>query len=115
MDRIILVNEGKILADLHPDELLSTTLLTDNGIREPLYVTAMRYAGIEITPFKKPSHVNSLILDQADQKMLQNWFHQKELSDPSGTPEPLLEIKNLSFGYTRNHPTLKDVTITIYK
>ena len=115
VDRIILVNEGKILADLHPDELLSTTLLTDNGIREPLYVTAMRYAGIEIAPFKKPSHVNSLILDQADQKMLQNWFHQKDLSNPSGTPEPLLEIKNLSFGYTRNHPTLKDVTLTIYK
>ena len=115
VDRIILVNEGKILADLPPDELLSTTLLTDNGIREPLYVTAMRYAGIEIAPCKKPSHVNSLILDQTDQKMLQNWFHQKELSEPSGTPEPLLEIKNLSFGYTRNHPTLKDVTLTIYK
>jgi len=115
VDRIVLVNEGKILADLHPDELLSTTLLADNGIREPLYVTAMRYAGIEIVPCKKPSHVNSLLLDQTDQKMLQNWFHQKELSDPSGTPEPLLEIKNLSFGYTRNHPTLKDVTLTIYK
>ena len=115
VDRIVLVNEGKILADLPPDELLSTTLLADNGIREPLYVTAMRYAGIEIAPCKKPSHVNSLILDQTDQKMLQNWFHQKELSEPSGTPEPLLEIKNLSFGYTRNHPTLKDVTLTIYK
>ena len=115
VDRIVLVNEGKILADLHPDELLSTTLLADNGIREPLYVTAMRYAGIEIAPCKKPSHINSLILDQTDQKMLQNWFHQKELSEPSGTPEPLLEIKNLSFGYTRNHPTLKDVTLTIYK
>lgn len=115
VDRIVLVNEGKILADLHPDELLSTPLLADNGIREPLYVTAMRYAGIEIAPCKKPSHINSLILDQTDQKMLQNWFHQKELSEPSGTPEPLLEIKNLSFGYTRNHPTLKDVTLTIYK
>lgn len=115
VDRIVLVNEGKILADLHPDELLSTTLLADNGIREPLYVTAMRYAGIEIAPCKKPSHINSLILDQTDQKMLQNWFHQKELSEPSGTPEPLLEIKNLSFGYTRNHSTLKDVTLTIYK
>lgn len=46
VDRIILVNEGTILADMTPDELLSTSLLADNGIREPLYVTAMRYAGI---------------------------------------------------------------------
>lgn len=49
VDRIVLVNEGKILADMTPDELLSTSLLADNGIREPLYVTAMRYAGIDIT------------------------------------------------------------------
>ena len=49
VDRIILVNEGTILADMTPDELLSTSLLADNGIREPLYVTAMRYAGIDIT------------------------------------------------------------------
>ena len=42
VDRIVLVNEGKILADMHPDELLATSLLAENGIREPLYVTAMR-------------------------------------------------------------------------
>ena len=42
VDRIILVSEGRILADLHPDELLATDLLADNGIREPLYLTAMR-------------------------------------------------------------------------
>ena len=53
VDRIILVSEGRILADLHPDELLATDLLADNGIREPLYLTAMRYAGITLTPEKK--------------------------------------------------------------
>ena len=50
VDRIILVNEGTILADLRPDELLATHMLAENGIREPLYLTAMRYAGIAITP-----------------------------------------------------------------
>lgn len=52
VDRIILVSEGTILADLHPDELLATDLLADNGIREPLYLTAMRYAGITLAPEK---------------------------------------------------------------
>ena len=42
MDRIVLVNDGTILADLTPDELLSTNLLRDNGIREPLYITVMQ-------------------------------------------------------------------------
>ena len=64
VDRIILVNEGTILADMTPDELLSTSLLADNGIREPLYVTAMRYAGIDITKEKRPAHVDSVVLNE---------------------------------------------------
>ena len=68
VDRIVLVNDGTILADLTPDELLSTSLLSDNGIREPRYVTAMRYAGIEITKEKKPAHVDSVVLDGTDRK-----------------------------------------------
>lgn len=54
VDRIVLVNDGTILADLRPDELLSGSLLAENGIREPLYVTALRYAGVDITPDKHP-------------------------------------------------------------
>ena len=63
VDRIILVNEGTILADLRPDELLATHMLAENGIREPLYLTAMRYAGIAITPEKRPAHVDTVVLD----------------------------------------------------
>ena len=65
VDRIVLVNEGRILADLRPDELLSGALLAENGIREPLYITAMRYAGIDITPAKRPAHVDSVVLADA--------------------------------------------------
>ena len=66
VDRIVLVNGGTILADLRPDELLSGSLLAENGIREPLYVTALRYAGVDITPDKHPAHVDSLVLDDTD-------------------------------------------------
>ena len=61
VDRIILISEGRILADLHPDELLATDLLVENGIREPLYLTAMRYAGITLAPEKKPSHADGMV------------------------------------------------------
>lgn len=74
VDRIILMNDGQILADLSPDELLASNLLIENGIREPLYVTAMRYAGIEITAQKKASHVDSVVLDEEDTKKLNQWF-----------------------------------------
>ncbi len=115
VDRIVLVNEGRILADLTPDELLSTSLLKDNGIREPLYISAMRYAGVEITKDKKPCHVDSVVLGETDKKKIQDWFQAQSLPKSEEEGEKLLEVKNLSFGYTKEHQTLRDVTLTINK
>lgn len=115
VDRIVLVNEGTILADLTPDELLSTNLLRDNGIREPLYITAMRYAGIDITKEKKPAHADSVVLDESDQKKLRNWFSAQPFSPKEPEGAPLLEVKNLSFGYNKGQQTLKNVSLSVKK
>ena len=115
VDRIVLVNEGRILADLTPDELLSTSLLKDNGIREPLYISAIRYAGVEITKDKKPCHVDSVVLSETDKKKIQDWFQAQSLPKSEEEGEKLLEVKNLSFGYTKEHQTLREVTLTINK
>ena len=115
VDRIVLVNDGTILADLTPDELLSTNLLRDNGIREPLYITAMRYAGIDITKEKKPAHADSVVLDESDQKKLRNWFSAQPFSPKEPEGAPLLEVKNLSFGYNKGQQTLKNVSLSVKK
>ena len=115
VDRIVLVNEGRILADLRPDELLSGSLLAENGIREPLYVTAMRYAGIAVTPEKHPAHIDSVVLDKADTARLHSWFQAEPLPAPKPAPEPLLEVKNLCFGYSRGQHTLQNVSFSIGK
>ena len=115
VDRIVLVNEGRILADLRPDELLSGSLLAENGIREPLYLTAMRYAGIAVTPEKHPAHIHSVVLDEADTARLHSWFQAEPLPAPKPAPEPLLEVKNLCFGYNRGQHTLQNVSFSIGK
>ena len=113
VDRIILVNEGTILADLRPDELLATHMLAENGIREPLYLTAMRYAGIAITPEKRPAHVDTVVLDDADTARLHKWFHALPLPEPAPAPEHLLEVRGLGFGYTKGQSTLHDISFSI--
>ncbi|MDD6649063.1 MAG: ABC transporter ATP-binding protein [Subdoligranulum variabile] len=115
VDRIVLINEGRILADLCPDELLSSSLLAENGIREPLYVTAMRYAGIAVTPEKHPAHIHSVVLDEADTARLHSWFQAEPLPAPKPAPEPLLEVKNLCFGYNKGQHTLQNVSFSIGK
>ena len=115
VDRIVLVNDGTILADLRPDELLSGSLLAENGIREPLYVTALRYAGVDITPDKHPAHVDSLVLDGADTQKLRDWFTARPRPAAQPEREPLLEVKGLSFGYQKGQQTLRDVSFSIGK
>ena len=113
--RIVLVNDGTILADLRPDELLSGSLLAENGIREPLYVTALRYAGVDITPDKHPAHVDSLVLDDTDTQKLRDWFTARPRPAAQPEREPLLEVKGLSFGYQKGQQTLRDVSFSIGK
>ena len=115
VDRIVLVNGGTILADLHPDELLSGSLLAENGIREPLYVTALRYAGVDITPDKHPAHVDSLVLDDTDTQKLRDWFTARPRPAAQPEREPLLEVKGLRFGYQKGQQTLRDVSFSIGK
>ena len=115
VDRIVLMGDGKILADLHLDELLSTRLLEENGIREPLYLTALRYAGVELVPAKKPAHVDSVVINEADRKKMTDWFWSRPAAEAEKEHEPLLEVRNLTFGYERGRQTLRDVSLTIHK
>ena len=115
VDRIVLVNEGRILADMRPDDLLSGSLLAENGIREPLYLTAMRYAGIAVTPEKHPAHINSVVLDEADTARLHSWFQAEPLPAPKPAPKPLLEVRDLCFGYNKGQHTLQNVSFSIGK
>ena len=73
MDRIVLVHEGEIVADMPVASLLSGNLLLRHGIREPLYLTALRYAGVEIREDLHPEHVNSLQLKQEDKEQVRRW------------------------------------------
>ena len=115
VDRIVLVNEGRILADMRPDDLLSGSLLAENGIREPLYLTAMRYAGIAVTPEKHPAHIDSVVLDKADTARLHSWFQAEPLPARKPAPEPLLEVRDLCFGYNKGQHTLQNVSFSIGK
>ena len=113
VDRIILVSEGEIVADMRPDDLLSTDLLARHGIREPLYLTALRYAGVEITPEKKPQHIADMILSSADAQRVRAWFASAPAAPSSAAKPPLLEVKDLCFGYTPPQQNLADVSFTV--
>ena len=113
VDRIVLMSEGEIVADMRPSELLAGELLAQNGIREPLYLTALRYAGVDITPEKRPEHVDSLVLDDADAGRVRAWYQAGAPEPPPPERPALLEVRGLGFGYTRDRRVLTDVSFSV--
>lgn len=112
IDRIIVMNDGRIVADCDAHELVSSDILKANGIREPLYVTALKYAGVNVTADMKPGHIYTLDTKGEEEKV-RNWYRSisKEIAPLSKVP--ILQMKDISFAYDRKHPLLKDINFTI--
>ena len=113
VDRIVLMGGGRILADCSPDELLSGPLLRENGIREPLYLTALKYAGVEIRPEKRPWSIREILLDEGDQALLRAWNDSRAAPPAPAEREALLSVRDLSFRYDNGFEALKDISVDI--
>lgn len=113
-DRIVVVGNGGIVADMSPDELLATNILEEQGIREPLYVTALKHAGCQITEESIPSDIRRMHLE-AYQESVKAWFQQTTISKPLPDREVILEVNGLNFAYQPGEPVLQDISFQIHK
>lgn len=114
VDRIVVVGDGRIVADVRPDELLTGPVLKEQGIREPLYITALKYAGCRIDKADLPQHIESMNLLPYKEKV-QNWYDKVQLTKKTPNREPALEIRDLSFSYTPGQPVLSHIDFSIFR
>lgn len=108
VDKIVLVNDGHILFDGDPDSLLKTDLLMENGIREPLYITALKDLGVDIEAMDNLSRI-------ADLKLPQITLESHGFADKQSTKAPLLSVQNLTFAYQKDQPVLKGMILDVHK
>lgn len=113
VDRIIVMQEGQIISDSTPQKLLTSDTLAQMGIREPLYISAMRYAGLDLANFHP---IDSLAnLDLAIQKeKFQNWQKAQSQKILSQQTNPLLELDHISCGYGQKL-ILKNLSMSIHQ
>ena len=114
VDRIIVVGDGRIVADVRPAKLLAGEILKEQGIREPLYITALKYAGCQINEADLPQHIETMNLSPYRENV-QNWYGKVKLTKKIQDREPALEIKDLSFAYTPGQPVLSHIDFSIAK
>ncbi|HJC57322.1 MAG TPA: ABC transporter ATP-binding protein [Candidatus Eisenbergiella intestinipullorum] len=114
VDRIIVVGEGEIVADMKPDELLCTDVLEKEGIREPLYITALKHAGCTVKPESLPQHIETMDLAPYREKV-RGWFQKAQLPPARRGTEPMLEVEALDFSYVPGQKVLQNINFRIEK
>ncbi len=113
VDRVVLMREGRIIADMSPDRLLAGGLLTENGIREPLYVTALKYAGVDITSDLHPHSIRTLTLSEEEKERVRAWFRAAPPSPPKPERPVLLDARDIRFSYDNGRPALDGVSVQV--
>ncbi|MGR5310860.1 ABC transporter ATP-binding protein [Photobacterium damselae] len=114
VDRIIMMERGEIVADLTPNQLLASSLLAEHGIREPLYLTALKEAGCDITEQDNPAYFNQMPLEKF-KPQVEHWFTQAKLPEHQTSQEVLLSLNNLAYSYDGERQTLQNVSFDVHK
>ena len=109
VDRILLVNDGELLFNGSPDELLSSTLLLENGIREPLYVTVLRQLGFDTRSAQNLSQLDAL--DLSDLALPDRVLKDKRDS----SSDSILKVEGLSVSYGDSPAIIEDLYFSLKK
>lgn len=114
VDRVIVMDKGEIIADTTIDEIIRKDILRKVGIREPLYLTALRYADCEINDTLKLKNIETLELGEYKEK-LKDWYENIEVYESDENQNPILELDNICFSYNNENQILKNVSFKINK
>ncbi|MDD6045335.1 MAG: ABC transporter ATP-binding protein [Clostridia bacterium] len=115
VDRVILVNDGRIAADMPPDQLLCSSLLGDTGLREPLYITALKYAGVRLTPDMHLANIQKIQLNDDAKAKVRSWFKATPAAPGKEPGEILLQAEGVRFAYPNGKEALSGIDFSLRK
>lgn len=114
VDRIVVMDKGEIVVDTTPNELLSSNTLSEIGVREPLYITALKYANCDINPKLNLSNIKTLDCSACKCKV-NTWYESANKAIQKSKTNTILEFDKVSFSYGNEKQVLKDLSFKIDK
>lgn len=117
IDRVLVIDEGRLVADTTPTELLKSNILNNVGIREPLYLNAMKYAGLDISSFPVLGKFSDVSLANDQLIQVEKWAENISIDKRLNLKDTILEVDQVDFFYdeTVNPKTLSDISFSIQK
>ena len=112
IDRVIMLQDGRIVTDMDAHSLVCSNLLKENGIREPLYITALKYAGVNVTCDMLPGYISTLKTTNCSQA-LYTWHNAIHEKAPKNENPSILQMEHVSFSYDGVRPVLQDICFDI--
>ena len=112
-DRIMVVDEGQILMDTSPSEILKSDILEKIGVRKPLYINTLQYAGLDLSKITNLGSFENTDLNQDQLDLVKNWADKIKISKELRENNEILRVDKLSFAYEKNNQILDDVNFTI--
>lgn len=114
VDRIIVLEKGRIIFNGSPAKLLKENLLLETGIREPLYLSAIKYAGVDLEAVRAIEDVNQVASADMERK-LKDWHQANVPEEKRSKEEELLRLENIHFAYESDQPIIKGIDLTVHK
>ncbi|MGX7052199.1 ABC transporter ATP-binding protein [Leuconostoc palmae] len=111
VDRIIVMADGKIVANDTPTTIIQSGILPENGLDEPLFVQLLRKANVDVATLANVADVNSVDV-QAYKQVIE------DLKTPvikQVKKNKKLVIKDLVFNYDDKHPIFNGLSTAIYQ
>ena len=111
IDRAILINKGEVIYNGDVNTLLQSTLLQEQGIREPLYLSALKKAKADFSK-EDVSSLESINPDSYKED-LNSWYKNFKRKEDVNSNPVIFEAKNISYSYTGLKRTINDVSFSI--
>ena len=113
-DRIIAVADGKIVADMSPTDLLKSDALEKIGIRRPLYIDALKYAGADLSKYERLADFDTVKIKPEDLEKIEGWARSEKAEAQKKSSEEIIKIENLTFAY-EDENILENLSLKINK
>lgn len=109
-DRVIILSKGEVVANGTPEELFRKDIFRQYGLREPLYIEALKYSGVNLET--DSIYPISKIGTNENITKVKTWCDSIELKEKQ-FKDNILSVQNLSFAYDESKPILKDVNFSV--